>query len=40
MTEDKTDMNIAEKLYSTSTAEYKTDMNMTEKLSRTFTTEH
>ena len=37
MTEHKTDMNITEKLNSTSTAEYKTDMNMTEKLSSTFT---
>ena len=40
MTEHKTDINITEKLNSTSIGEYKTDMNMTEKLSRTFTTEH
>ena len=39
MTEQKTDMNITEKLNSTSTTEYKTNMNMTEKLSSTFTTE-
>ena len=39
MPEHKTDMNITEKLNSTSTAGYKTDMNMTEKLSITFTTE-
>ena len=40
MTEHKTDMNITEKLNSTSTAENKTGMNMTEKLTSTFTTEH
>ena len=36
MTKHKTDMNITEKLNSTSTTEYKTDVNMTEKLSSTF----
>ena len=36
MAERKTDMNITEKLNTTSTVEYKTDMNMTEKLSSTF----
>ena len=40
MKEHKTDMNITEKLNSTSTAEYKTDVKITEKLSSTFTTEH
>ena len=40
MTEHKTDMNITEKLNSTSTAEYKTTMNITGKLSSTFKKEH
>ena len=40
MTEHKTDMNITEKLHSTSMTEYKKEMNITEKLSCAFTTEH
>ena len=40
MTEHKTDMNITEKLNSTSMTEYKKEMNITEKLSCAFTTEH
>ena len=37
ITEHKTDMNITEKLNSTSTAEYRTTINITEKLSSIFT---
>ena len=40
MTEHKADMNITEKLNSTSMTEYKKEMNITEKLSCAFTTEH
>ena len=40
MTEHKTDMNITEKLNSTSMTEFKKEMNITEKLSCAFTTEH
>ena len=40
MAEHKTDMNVTEKLNSTSSTEYRTTMNITEKLRSTFTKEH